>query len=65
MAAERVGDLHAEMAAHELAEIGLVVQRVATLAIGIKPLHLALCAFTRRPNEEQRLTLTVRILDGG
>ena len=65
MAAEGVGDLHAEMAAHELTEIGLVVQRVATLAIGIKPLHLALRAFARCPHEEQRLAFTVGVLDGG
>ena len=65
MSAEGVRDFHAEVAAHELAEVGLVVQRVAALAIGIEPLHLTLRTLAGCPHEEQRLALAVGVGNGG
>ena len=65
MPAESVRDFHAEVAAHELAEVGLVVQRVAAFAIGIESLHLTLRTLAGCPHEEQRLALAVGVGNGG
>ena len=63
MCAQGIGHFRADLGAHELAEVGLVMQRVATLAIRIKPLHLALRTGAGRPHEEKRLPGTVGVLD--